>query len=174
MVGLEIEPNFCRPPKGAFESQGGVHGEGAFSFHDLIDAAGWYTNVISNAVFRQAKRNKEFLAENFTRMDGSVYFHKRLMVIDDFDFIGPIRLPAEADTPLVIDTDGVLALPVALEGFQTVSRRDGEVVYFCNGMDLGELAQGDTLDVRWECPSFPFLKELGCYAAGEGTDHADG
>ena len=47
------------------------------------------------------------------------------VVIDDFDFMRAVMLPAEADAPLVIDTDGVVALALALEGFQAIAGRDG-------------------------------------------------
>jgi hypothetical protein len=50
------------------------------------------------------------------------------VVIDDFDFMGAVRFPAEADAPLVIDTDGVLALPTALKRFEAIAGRDGKVV----------------------------------------------
>ena len=46
-------------------------------------------------------------------------------VIDDFNFMRAVMLPAEADAPLVIDADGVVAFAVALEDFQTIAGRDG-------------------------------------------------
>ncbi len=72
------------------------------------------------------------------------------VVIDDFDFVGAVCFPAEADTPLVIDADGVLAFPVALERFEAIAGRDGEVVEFGDGVNLGEFPQGDALDVGRE------------------------
>jgi hypothetical protein len=49
---------------------------------------------------------------------------------------------------LVIDADGVLAFPVALERFEAIAGRDGEVVEFGDGVNLGEFPKGDALDVR--------------------------
>ena len=95
------------------------------------------------------------------------------MVIDDCGFMGAVRFPAEADAPLVIDVDGMLSLAVALEGFQPVSRRDGKVVQFGDGMELGEFAQGNALDGRWISPRFPLLEKSFGFPAGEGSDHAD-
>ncbi len=69
------------------------------------------------------------------------------VVIEDFDLVRPVRFPDEAETPLVIDADGVLAFPVALERFQAVAGRHGEVVEFGDGVKLGEFPQGNTLDI---------------------------
>ena len=93
------------------------------------------------------------------------------VVIDDFDFVGSVCFPAEADAPLVIDADGVLAFPVALERFEAVAGRDGEVVEFGDGVNLGEFPQGNALDVRRERPGFPVLEEDGGLPASEGADH---
>ncbi len=69
---------------------------------------------------------------------GACVFMLVSVVIDDFDFMGSIRFPAETDAPLVIDADGVLAFPVALERFEAITGRDGEVVEFGDGVNLSE------------------------------------
>jgi hypothetical protein len=93
------------------------------------------------------------------------------VVINDFDFMGSVRFPAEADAPLVIDADGVLAFPVARERFEAIAGRDGEVVEFGDGVNLGEFPQGDALDVRRGRPGFTFLEEEGGLPASEGADY---
>jgi hypothetical protein len=93
------------------------------------------------------------------------------VVIDDFDFMGAVRFPAEADAPLIIDADGVLALPVALERFEAIAGRDGKVVECGDSVDLSEFPQGDALDVRRERPGFPFLEEDSGLPASEGANH---
>jgi hypothetical protein len=75
VVGLEIEPHIGWPAEVAFEAQGGVHGEGPLALDDLVDAPGRDANVLRDAVFREAKGNQEILAENLTRMNGSMRFH---------------------------------------------------------------------------------------------------
>jgi hypothetical protein len=85
--------------------------------------------------------------------------------------MGSVRFPAEADAPLVIDADGVLALPVALERFEAITGRDGEVVKCGDSVNLGELPQGNALDVRRERPGFPSLEEDGGLPACEGANH---
>jgi len=94
------------------------------------------------------------------------------VVIDDFDFMGTVSLPTEANAPLVIDADGVPAFAVALEGFQPVAWRDGKVVQCGDGVELGEFPQGDALNIGRERPGFPFLEEEGCLLASEGTNHS--
>jgi hypothetical protein len=148
VVGLEIEPHFGRPAEIALEPQGSVHGEGAFTLHDLIDAAGGDANVPRHTVFGNTQRDQEILAENFAWVDGSVRFHGESVVIDDFDIVRAIGLPAKADAPLVVDADGVLAFSVTPENFQTVAGWDGEMVEFCDGVKLSEFSQSDALDFR--------------------------
>lgn len=94
------------------------------------------------------------------------------MIIDNFDLMRPVCLPAEADAPLIVDADGVLAFAVALEGFQPVAGRHAELDQFRDGVDLGELPQGRALDVRREGADFLQLEQAGGVVAGKGTDHA--
>lgn len=93
------------------------------------------------------------------------------MVIDDFDFMGSVGFPAETDAPWIIDADGVLAFPVALERFEAIAGRDGEVFEFGDGVNLGEFPHGDALNVRRERPSFPFLEKECGFPASEGANH---
>ncbi len=83
-------------------------------------------------------------------MDGSVCFHGELVVIDDFNIVWAVDFPEEADAPLVVNADGVLAFAVALECFQSVAWRDGKVVEFGDGVELGKFPQSNTLNVWWE------------------------
>ncbi len=45
------------------------------------------------------------------------------MIVDKFDVVGVVFLPAETETPLAIDPDAELASPIAFKGLQTISRR---------------------------------------------------
>ena len=58
--------------------------------------------------------------------------------------------PAEADTPLVVDPDGVETFTVSLESFEPVARRDGKMFEFGNCVELGQFSQGDALNARRE------------------------
>lgn len=50
------------------------------------------------------------------------------VVVDYLDVFGASLGPGEADPPLVIDPDAVLASAVALQRFQPVARRHAEIV----------------------------------------------
>ena len=50
-----------------------------------------------------------------------------LVAIGDFDFVGVTADPAEAQTPLVIDTNAVLTGTLAFERFEPVAGRDAEI-----------------------------------------------
>jgi hypothetical protein len=50
------------------------------------------------------------------------------MVVNDFDLGWPNLSPDKTDTILVVDPDAVLALPILLEGFQSVGRGNPEVM----------------------------------------------
>ena len=107
-------------------------------------------------------------------MNGRMCFHDGSVIIDDFNFVRAVGFPAETDAPLVIDANGVLPHPVALEGFQAVAGWDGKMVEFGDGVKLGKFAQGNALDIWRKRPGFPLLEEECGFPASEGTDHRVG
>ena len=70
MMGLEIEPNFRRPTEVALQAQGGIDGDRAGAFHDLVDASRWHADVLGDPVFGEAEGNQEVFAENFSGVGG--------------------------------------------------------------------------------------------------------
>jgi len=46
------------------------------------------------------------------------------MVVDDLDVKCTCAFPAKADPPLIVDTDAVLPLALALQRFEPVTRRN--------------------------------------------------
>jgi hypothetical protein len=69
-------------------------------------------------------------------MDIEVLFHG-LVIIGDFDLVGGLAVPAEADTILVIDADARLARPVALKRFEMISWRKAQFSERGRGFELG-------------------------------------
>ena len=57
------------------------------------------------------------------------------------------RPPVKANAPLIVDTNGMLAFAISLEGFQPVARRDTELKQVRDSMELCELAQRRALNV---------------------------
>ena len=51
-----------------------------------------------------------------------------LVVVDDFNRVRVPIFPDEADAPLVIDTDAMLAAPLPLESFEPVPRWHPQVI----------------------------------------------
>ena len=68
------------------------------------------------------------------------------MIIHDGDIGGPAIRPAEDDTPLVVDADGVQTGCLSLERFKPVSRWDGEIWKDSGAVHLNEFAKGGAGD----------------------------
>jgi hypothetical protein len=64
------------------------------------------------------------------------------VVVDDLDIVRIRASPSETDPPLVVDANAVLAIPVALQGFKPIARRDPQVIQGRGGIQQGELAPG--------------------------------
>jgi hypothetical protein len=69
------------------------------------------------------------------------------MVIDNFNAPCFATTPNEADPPLNVDPDTVLALPVAGWRLQTISRRDPQILQSLRGIDDLQLCPRPTLNL---------------------------
>src|SRR5690606_24206795 len=79
--------------------------------------------------------------------------------------------PPEADPPLVVDPDAVLAGPAALERFEPGPGGDAEGIERLRGSHLTKLAQRDTMDPRIDrTHAFTTPQPFGLLAA-ERSDH---
>ena len=56
------------------------------------------------------------------------------MVVDDFHIAGVAVSPHEADAILIIDSDAVLALALAVQSLQPVSGRNVQIIQGYGGM----------------------------------------
>jgi hypothetical protein len=72
------------------------------------------------------------------------------MVINDLDIVGIAIPKTEADTPLVIDRDRVLALSISLQDMQTVARRNPEIIKATRIIDVFEPPESPCQQVRLE------------------------
>jgi hypothetical protein len=70
------------------------------------------------------------------------------MKVDDLDVVRVGSEPAEADAPLIVDPDAVLASPVAGEFLKAVRGRDAEVEEAGRGIKHDEFAKGNSLKVK--------------------------
>src|SRR5436190_1952801 len=68
------------------------------------------------------------------------------MVIHDLYRLGAIRRPAETDSPLPVDTNGMLPATTAFQCFQPVARRRAQIIQTGRCVHHIELAPCDSLD----------------------------
>src|SRR3569833_2333343 len=82
------------------------------------------------------------------------------MVIGNFYIRCMSRSPFEADSPLLVDADAVLALPVATEGFQLVRYRNRKILQTFCSVELLQFHQRPLLDVGWQFSCVLALPEV--------------
>jgi hypothetical protein len=70
------------------------------------------------------------------------------VIVDDFDLPGILIPPFKADSPLIVDPDTPLAIPIAAKFFQPVSRRLCKFFDSVHACDLAELPEGNSLGRR--------------------------
>jgi len=81
------------------------------------------------------------------------------MIVDNFDVMAVAIAPNEADSPLLIDPDGMLSLPVTTQRLQLVSRWRRQYAQFRRGVQLQQFAQRHALEGT-EAPGMLVLKQF--------------
>lgn len=66
------------------------------------------------------------------------------MIVDDFDSVRVAVAPHEADPPLVVDADGMLASSIAAHRFQLVSGRGSQNAKLGGRMNLEQFTESNT------------------------------
>jgi hypothetical protein len=72
------------------------------------------------------------------------------VVIDNFYVVGISVTPVETDTPLVIDANAVLALPIPVKRFETVCRRNTQVLERNRPIQHAKSSKSRPLDILRE------------------------
>lgn len=72
------------------------------------------------------------------------------MVVNDLNPFWTSVAPPEADTPLIVDSDTVLARAITAQTLEPVARRNPKILQTTRGVNLPQLAQRDTHDARIE------------------------
>jgi hypothetical protein len=93
------------------------------------------------------------------------------VVITNFDVVGVAIDEAKADTPLVVDRYGVLALPLASKAVEPVSGRSLQVIESSREIHILELANRPTSHIRGESPRRSLHEQLGRPFVRESLDH---
>ena len=68
------------------------------------------------------------------------------MIVHDLDIVSVPFAPDETDPVLVVDANRMLAFAVALERFQPVPRRNGQIGQPFHGIEQNQLAAGNAVD----------------------------
>ena len=131
-LGLEFESNLKVEPEAlggaevSREPKSGVRSDATLAEDDLVHTPSRDTNVLGQAVLSETVGLKELGQEDFARMDGCELCHggHLRVVVDDLDVEGIGGAPDEADAPLIVDADAVLACAIALERLKPIAGRD--------------------------------------------------
>jgi len=93
------------------------------------------------------------------------------VVVHDLDVVRIAAVPSEADPPLVVDPDAVLACAIAAQPFQAVSRRHAKIVQPRRGIQHPELSQSHLLNPCSEPANRPTVEEPLGFPISEALDH---
>jgi hypothetical protein len=72
------------------------------------------------------------------------------MVVDNFDLLNAIVMPLEAEPPLAVNANGMLAGTIPAQRFQTVGGRDAKVRERFGKMQHCQFASGQELNILWQ------------------------
>jgi hypothetical protein len=93
------------------------------------------------------------------------------MIVGYFDLLGSCIGPPKDDPPLIIDTDRMFALPIALQRLKSIARRNPKVAQSSGAIDLDKLASGDLEKVsRKSLRRLPSYKDQFSKLAPEAAD----
>src|SRR5262245_43111393 len=137
------------------------------------------------SVRRLAGTSSSFASARADRPSGIRYSSRRIspgwvrrrgisdssVIIHDLDCFGAIWRPYKTDTPLLVDANGVLAPPIALQGFQPVAWRGAQVVQPRRGVHHIQFAQRYGFKTPPACRTIAHAKELFGGLVGKATDH---
>ena len=82
------------------------------------------------------------------------------MVVCDFNGSGTLICPAEAHTPLIVDTDAVLASSVALQRLKVMGGRQPQIREFCRRHDSLKPHPRSALKIRRQPHGVLSMKDL--------------
>src|ERR1039458_9918076 len=102
----------------------------------------------------------------------AIFVFTSLMVIDDLDALRRALAPDEADSPLIVDADTELTLPVAAQSLKPVSRNCGHVLQFPGVVQHPQLPTRHRSNVA-ESAALPAVKKLLGLLGAEGSRTAE-
>jgi hypothetical protein len=94
------------------------------------------------------------------------------VVVHDLDLVRIAAVPPEADPPLIIDPDAVLACAITAQPFQAIPRWHAKIVQPRRGIQHPELSQGHFLHPRSEPANRPTVEQPIGFPVSEALDHS--
>jgi len=175
---LQIEPKPITRAKIPRQPQGTICADGPGAMHDLVDSSRRHTDIPGQPVLGQAERLEKIRREDFAGMYGvqlasshAIPSSNVLMIVNDLNFVRIAILPPEADAPLLIHTNTVLAGAIAPELLQAIPRRHAEIVELLGRIHRHKFAQHRALKIRRIASDpLPSEQSLGV-TIGEGVNH---
>src|SRR6185437_11594157 len=114
---LEIKPEVLCGSEVAGQSESGIGTDTARTVHDLVNPSCRNAELSSEPVLGDTEWLEKFRQENLARVDRCQFTRghspQSSMVVDDLDVMRIALAPDEADAPLVVDTNAVLALTIS-------------------------------------------------------------
>src|SRR5205085_8373582 len=93
------------------------------------------------------------------------------VVVDDFDMRRSPLIPHETYSPLVVDSDRMLSLPVSLEQFEAVTRWNPKVADSPGLIQKTKLSQRNVLDIRRQFSAPPAGPDQLGFRIGKALNH---
>jgi hypothetical protein len=95
------------------------------------------------------------------------------MIVHNLNVLRTFRHPPKAHAELVIDANAVLSSAIAFERFQSIPRRDAEIIKPARTVQHGQLAHRDCFDIDEALDSCTIKQALRVRTL-EGLDCHDG
>lgn len=132
ILALEVDPKLRLDVEEETQRKGSLGADSTLAFDNLVDGGPGDASPFGELHLREVEAVEKFCLKDVSWSGGedgflfAVHGLWELVVVCDFDLKCISRFPAEAETPLVIDTDAVLSGTGAFESFQSVTRRNAQ------------------------------------------------
>jgi hypothetical protein len=124
---LKVHPESLGGSEIAGHSKGRIGGDPALAVHDLVDsprrdAYGHGQSVLRDAEWFEILDQKHLTWVDWSHERGCDHQVVLSVVVDNLNFFGTRCGPSEADSPLLVDSDAVVADAIAFQLFQSIAR----------------------------------------------------
>ena len=150
-----------RTQKPALKAQGGVARDATRSIQDLRDAIGRHVDL-SREFSRAHIECFEFFSQVLPGWIAVSAIATLLVIVDNLHVRWPrcsVR-PLEANSPLIVNADAVLALAVTYQRFKTVSRQRREITHRGSRLHTVKLQASGPLKAREALTRLPAANSL--------------